>query len=233
MFHVYLMDHAGSDVRRIASSVAASKARPNWSPDGTQLAFVGGKEHSPPSSTEYAYIAEPHNDRLENLGRTFTPPEWSPDGKSLAFIRWSEGIPLLVLATFQDSVRQDVSKMPTFSLWESPQPPRLVWFPNHSKFLFTRYNNRFRYDTYIIDPAQPDPPGDNSEPKWFGGGIPSWSPDGTMVATRHNRGNPFLYTRLPDGSRINPLVAKGPDGLIPGSEWRELEKTKAASTPKP
>ena len=226
LYHVYLMEGDGSDVRRIAPSVAASTARPNWSPDGTQLAFVGRNEDSPRSSREYAYVADPLSDRLENLGRAFTPPEWSPDGQSLAFISWSEGSPLLVLATFEGSVSQDVSKTP-ISFRSLDWPALLAWFPDGRKLILSAH-----YEMYIVDMTQPDPSGEGLQTSWFAGGVPSWSPDGTNIATYHKR-NPFLYTMLPDKSRINPLVAKGPEGLILGPEWRELKKTKVASTPKP
>ncbi len=230
-YHVYVMEQDGSDVRRLTSSVTAATARPNWSPDGKQLAFVGGKEDFPTNQQEYAYVAHVDGGGLTNLGRTYTPPEWSPDGRRLAFISTDGPRYLLVLATPDGSVHPEVSKVPA-SFGLNRRPALMAWFPNARKLILTTHNKIRRYGMYIVDLTRPDPSGEGFQTSWFQGGIPSWSPDGTMIATYH-RGNPFLYTMLPDRSHINPLVAKGQDGPVTGSEWREFKKTKTALTPNP
>ena len=231
-FHIYLMERDGSGVRRIAPSVAASTARPNWSPDGTHLAFVGREEDSPHSSQQYAYVVHVNDGGLTNLGRTWTAPEWSPDGTRLAFVGWDGSERVLVSTTLDGSISRNITEVSKSPPYHVPFQ-HLSWFPDSMKLFLSIYIGTLsNFATYVIDPTQADPSGDRFQTNWFADGVPSWSPDGTLVAM-HSERSPFLYTILPDGSGRKTLAARGKDRPISGYEWQELEKTNAASTPKP
>ena len=231
-WHIHVMDHDGSDIRILAPSVAADITRPSWSSDGNHLAFTGAKEHSQYSSREYAYVAQVAGGGLINLGRSYTPPEWSPEGKRLSFINWERPTLLLVWANLDGSVhRQKVNKAPLLT-GRLHQPPFLTWFPGGRKLMLSEPNEAGRYRTHVVDLTRPGPSGEGFETNWFAEGIPSWSPDGTLVAMYSVRKH-FLYTILPDGSGRKRLAARGEDRPITAAEWQELEKTKAASTPNP
>lgn len=232
LYHVYLMERDGSAVRRITPSVSATTARPNWSPDGTQLAFVGRNEDLPHSSEQYVYVAHVDDGWLTNLGRTFTPPEWSPDGTQVAFVGWDGSERVVVSTTPNGSTSLNVTEVRDRPPYYAPFQ-YLSWFPDSMKLFLSIYDGSLsNFATYVIDPNQAEPFGGTSRSNFFADGLPSWSPDGSLVALRSEL-NPFLYTILPDGSGRKTLAGRGEDRPISATEWWELEKTKAASTPKP
>ncbi len=87
----YIKDHQAWLAKLDASDkplqivVRGKNADPQWSPDGTKLAFVSGR-------TDHAFIAvyDPSNKSLRYLSPSVDSdqtPRWSPDGKFIAFIR--------------------------------------------------------------------------------------------------------------------------------------------------
>lgn len=68
-------------------------AQPTWSPDGTRLAFEGGRlvygQAPGPVIETGVYVVSAEGDRLTNLAKG-AQPTWSPDGGEIAFIRGSD-----------------------------------------------------------------------------------------------------------------------------------------------
>jgi Tol biopolymer transport system component len=84
---IYVMNADGSDQQQLTgSAVSWSESRPVWSPDGTKIAFVSGRDF-PVDNTE---IYEMNADGSGAKRITRSPqhddwPTWSPDGKRIAF----------------------------------------------------------------------------------------------------------------------------------------------------
>ena len=235
-YHVYTMTTDGSSLKRVVSSVAARVDSPKWSPDGEHLAFTAFADESETyqlAEERYAYVAELDGGRLTNLGRTWTVPEWSTNGTHLAFVGWDGTRRAIVIVTPDGSVRRNVREADGAPPYFSPSE-YLSWSPDganllHARYRATRVNDR---DVYVIDINQPSPSKDMPIARRIGRGFGTWSPDNSRIAIfRHS---PYtLYSVLPDGSDRQVLVTKDEDSLLSGSEWQELEKTKAAPTPRP
>jgi dipeptidyl aminopeptidase/acylaminoacyl peptidase len=83
-----------------------SVGAPQWSPDGSQLAFVSSRgDHS------FISIYEPRTNRLRFLSPSVdrdVAPRWSPDGKRIAFIR---------LFNVTDTFSNDRDRIQPWAIW--------------------------------------------------------------------------------------------------------------------
>ena len=81
-FEVFVIGADGGNVVRLTRSVE-SDAHPNWSPDGTKIAFVSQRDLD---FEIYAMDADGDNvTRLTQSPGWDSDPSWSPDGKRIAF----------------------------------------------------------------------------------------------------------------------------------------------------
>ena len=79
---LYILDIVG-DEPQVVSQAAANEFNPNWSPDGSRLAYLKQQ-----NGTSYIYIvdlASGERERLFDEAVWMDTPVWSPDGKQLAF----------------------------------------------------------------------------------------------------------------------------------------------------
>jgi Tol biopolymer transport system component len=88
---LYVINADGTSLRRLTEAAANwSESRPVWSPDGSKIAFVSGRDF-PVDNTE---IYERRVDGTDEGRITRSPhrddwPTWSPDGRKLAFAHGS------------------------------------------------------------------------------------------------------------------------------------------------
>ena len=116
-FAVYTMATDGSDVRSVATGVAAEGTTPLWSPDGRSLAFVALEPDSPDpvhgtwydSATkarytvkEVLYTVGADGSGLTRLGETAGYPSWSRDGGRIAFARSDGDTHVAIVTTDPD-----------------------------------------------------------------------------------------------------------------------------------
>jgi Tol biopolymer transport system component len=73
--HLYLERPDGSGLRQLAS---VPGTRPDWSPDGKELAFDNGRD---------VFVVNVDGTGLRRIARNGTYPAWSPDGILIAFQR--------------------------------------------------------------------------------------------------------------------------------------------------
>ena len=80
---IYLMDAYGGNQENLTNHPAYD-GQPDWSPDGTKIAFVSGRDGD--SSQIYVMDADGKNViRLTEGRETKGHPDWSPDGRKIAF----------------------------------------------------------------------------------------------------------------------------------------------------
>lgn len=86
---IYVMNEDGTDLHRVnAFASNRNEYKPNWSPDGTKIAFQADRD-IPVGNTEiYVMNADGSNQkRLTNYPGHDDWPDWSPDGSQIVFSR--------------------------------------------------------------------------------------------------------------------------------------------------
>ncbi len=90
---IYIMNPDGTGERRLTFSGEGKNSNiPQWSPDGTQIAFASNREDDVGRSSIYVMDADGSNARrLTPVGAGDYFPQWSPDGTSIAFMSSRDG----------------------------------------------------------------------------------------------------------------------------------------------
>jgi Tol biopolymer transport system component len=148
-------------------------ARPHWSPDGRQIAFVSNR-----GGEFQIWVIRPDGSDLRPLtaeGRN-TDPAWSPDGKTIAFVSTRGG--------YEDVWLMDAdgrgARQITFTPERESSP---AWSPDGQYLAFTRHApgmddwgqiivKRLDGGLEVVAPYS----------QWSMDRNPSWSPEGTRLA---------------------------------------------------
>ena len=166
---LYVIRADGSGLRQL-TSLAKGAARPTWSANGKQIAFIAGEPGN--LSVLGADGSNPRQigDGLSNE----SDPSWSADGKLIAFVRRIQGTSIKELYV----VRPDgkgARKLTTLNA--SVGSP--TWSPDSKQIAFTS-NAREHFEISIVgvDGSKlhrlTDSPSEDIEP--------AWSPDGKLIA---------------------------------------------------
>ena len=175
---------------------------PDWSPDGTTIAFAGSDQQG---ADLYAVHADgTGRTRLTDAAGDELAPDWSPDGGSIAFVfddgadvHWRAGIAVTTpgRADWTELVARDEQ-----SFWEP------VWSPDGKRIAFT-----------ILEGAQANAP--NAYVMDADGGnlvdlssslatVVSWTPDGSRIVLS-KAGD--LVSVKPDGTGERVLLGDAPE----------------------
>ena len=89
--HVWNVDAKSGAAKQITSGDDWNDADPQWSPDGTRIAFVSnrtGKEYEEDRNTDVWVIATEGGPltKISDHDESDASPRWSPDGKTIAFV---------------------------------------------------------------------------------------------------------------------------------------------------
>ena len=80
--NIWIVPTAGGEPRQLTRS--GSDQRPRWSPDGTKLAFLSGRDGS--QQVYWIALTGGEATRLTSLSGGADNELWSPDGKTIAFV---------------------------------------------------------------------------------------------------------------------------------------------------
>jgi WD40 repeat protein len=206
---IYTMNADGTAQTRLTTNSVIDD-QPNWSSDGTKIAFPTRRDGN---LEIYAMNADGTSPtRLTTNSATDEDPAWSPDGTRIAFQSTRNGIEEIYVMNADGSNQTRVTNNSVADY--SPN-----WSPDGRKLAFTSERDGFpEIYTMNVDGTAPTRLTNN-------GAIedqPNWSPDGTKIAFASERdGNLEIYTMNADGtaqtrrtnvSAIDEDPAWSPDG---------------------
>jgi dipeptidyl aminopeptidase/acylaminoacyl peptidase len=157
---------------------------PQWSPDGTKVAFASNRE-----GNFEVYVVNANGTGLANLTKNpadDSAPAWSPDGRRIAFETNRDGQDEIYVMNADGSSPGNLSAFPR----DEFNP---AWSPNGQTIVFERDRDGTNHDLWAISPS-----GGQASLHVIGA-RPAWAPDGTRIVF-DSPAEGQLYTVSPDGS---------------------------------
>ena len=196
---VYRVDLSGKHKKQLLRP--RLDASPQWSPDGTQLAF---------SRDGFVYVVNADGTNLHSIGLKGSDPAWSPDGSMIVV---GSGLQLVV-ASADGSAHHNVSLALDPANYESVSDPD--WSPDGNKIAFVAMETSGTRDIYVVSPAGrfltrlPLECGSN------GASSPTWSPSGVYLGFDCDQSIAVAdaggHNLVPISSGLNSMLAWSPDG---------------------
>ena len=206
---IYVMNADGSEVTRLTYDLVGNSApfgglgnfAPDWSPDGTKIAFTSFRGDLNASGRAnydiYVMNADGSNEvRLTNDPSADLDPDWSPDGTHIAFASDRDrDIYEIYVMKADGSGQTNITKNGLPNNF-SPDNSSPDWSPDGTKIVFV---SRFDIGFGFCEPGYPcgifvmNADGSNRTRLTEGGGSPAWQP---LVATSPNPlGDPQFFVR--------------------------------------
>jgi TolB protein len=219
---LWVMNADGSGVRKLAHPRRTEDTNPDWSPDGSKLAFERCDKWCEvwtmnAAGTEGSRLGP---NCLHNAGACTDRggPAWSPNGKQIAFgqatvVRGKTEFAEVYVMNAAGGGERQVTKMTAGKPFENDlfSP---AWSPNGKQLVFEVRNTATgdppnRRALFLVNV---DGSGLRQLTDWSlnGGDSPDWSPNGKLIVFRAvsptNREGGNLYTIHPDGTGLKRLT---------------------------
>ncbi len=189
-FEIYRMTSTGSDVVRLTDSPGVD-TEPVYSPDGTKIAFSSARSGNLDIWVMNANGTNPV--RLTTSPFHENEPAWSPDGTRIAYTRILDdgplGLGLLPSADKDIYVMNADGSNNHLVAGGNKEQHDANWSPDGTKLAITGEGESIPFgDVVLINPqsgaliSNLTVAGTLSGEPLFGGGDPSWSPDGALIA---------------------------------------------------
>ncbi len=164
---IFVVHVATGDITPLTTTVY-NDIQPNWSPDGTELAFASERWGLP--ITVYSMVPDDPANEPQVIGEG-VQPVWSPDGARIAYYAFVGGA--LRLAIAEPGVVTHYLEMP--GLINAP----LTWSPDAST-LIVQADQGNGFDLYTVDVADGQIQPLAATPTYEGNA--AWSPDSEWIA---------------------------------------------------
>jgi hypothetical protein len=210
---VHQMKADGSNAVQVTDSEGQfDESRPNWSPDGSRIAF---DEFSCPGFCYAVTVIVNANGGTRNyfemagVVRTARSPVWSPDGHLLALATnggtsLQDGDLDITIRKLDGSEGGGFTNDPAFE--GDPD-----WSPGGTRLVFIRGSDLWTMDAN----------GGNEALLVQNGNEPVWSPDGSLIAFDSYRGGNYdIYTIRPDGTGLTNLTNSAANERSPS--WQPI-----------
>jgi Tol biopolymer transport system component len=208
---IYAINVDGSNQTRLSTDDANNKDyRPDWSPDGTKIAFTSYRD-----GNFDIYVMNADGSGQTNISNNPADdfgPDWSPDGTKIAFTSYrdNDNNEIYVMNA------ADGSNQTRLSTDDDADDFGPDWSPDGTKIVFA--SNRYvitHHDIYVMNAdgsGQTVLTNSTKDETW-----PSWSPDGTNIAFESDQdGNDNIYTmNAADGSNQTRLTNSTADDSNP------------------
>lgn len=203
---------------RPLTTYPGSELQPNFSPDGSAVAFVWLREGEHYGHIYVKLLGSEAPSRLTTGTEEELSPAWSPDGRWIAFIRHDNERTTVHIIPAIGGSEQQIYQLPTNHVWDYGG---LAWTPDGKALIFPQQASPQAASELVevsingrtMHPLTSPPQG------WNGDWTPAVSPDGTKLA----------FVRGPEGSVYDIYVMKLPNGeprritndnrLIVGLTW--------------
>jgi len=199
---VWSVNADGSDPVDLVKRSGVAGGAPDWSPDGTKIAFVGKR------LGERFGIYVMHADgsdpiRLTSEAYEAQYPDWSPDGSRIAFTIVQGGQFDIYVMNADGSGLRQLTRAPGEDNWPE-------WSPDGTQIV---------YSQVITDLWMMNADGTGQHRLTVDAGEPSWSPDGAWIAfdcAPSSDPDGGMCAIHPDGTGRTPIL--GRSGSFPA--WR-------------
>ena len=165
---IYVMDANGRNQERLTNHPAYDYD-PDWSPDGTKIAFVSSRD----GGREQIHVMDADGKNREKLVDQAWQPSWSPDGSTIAFLSSrDEGNELYLVGAGGQGL-----KRVTHDLAPKGNPS---FSPNGRQIAYVLAEHKGPGQIYVVgvDGKNQVRLTHNEKNNWG----PAWSPDGQVIA---------------------------------------------------
>ncbi|MEO8192264.1 MAG: hypothetical protein ABI681_00340 [Gemmatimonadales bacterium] len=236
---LYIVGVDGKNLRQLTKDIYGD-LQPNWSPDGTRIAFA--TDRAPPTDLERLRFAkwqialiDPETSAIEvvpgQAGLNLNP-SWAPDGKSLAYISDRTGVANVFLYDMQDKQQYQLTNVLGGVSAITEYSPAITWARGADRMAFTYYE-KGDYTVWTMDNPRSLKRTAFTEPGTKSTGLvmnvpalpsaalaPLTAADSTKREA--NRGSQSSIYRAPTGSRASNELSSGE------AKASEIEQTTVA-----